>query len=84
MSISFSRMKREKETGADRKNDDRPADATKANQPGSDRSDPIPTPEYLYEQNEKLSLLPAETIGKVTPTPVMYGRPVVKFQWGRN
>jgi len=33
---------------------------------------PIPTPEYLYEQNEKLSLLPAETIGKVTPTPVVY------------
>lgn len=33
---------------------------------------PIPTPAYLYEQNTKLSLLPQEKIGKVTPTPVFY------------
>lgn len=33
---------------------------------------PIPTPEYLHEQNSKLSLLPPEKLGKVTPTPVVY------------
>lgn len=33
---------------------------------------PIPTPDYLFEQNSKLSLLPAREIGKVTPTPVLY------------
>lgn len=33
---------------------------------------PIPTPAYLHEQNSKLSLLPQEKIGKVTPTPVLY------------
>jgi len=33
---------------------------------------PIPTPAYLHRQNLKLSRLPAASVGKVTPTPVVY------------
>lgn len=33
---------------------------------------PVPTPAYLHEQNQKLSLLPANQVSKVTPTPVVY------------
>jgi hexosaminidase len=33
---------------------------------------PIPTPDYLFGQNEKLKLLPPQQVGKVTPTPVVY------------
>ncbi|MEZ6051352.1 MAG: family 20 glycosylhydrolase [Planctomycetaceae bacterium] len=33
---------------------------------------PVPTPDHLYEQNQKLSLLPINRVGKVTPTPVVY------------
>ncbi|MFO1093045.1 MAG: family 20 glycosylhydrolase [Planctomycetaceae bacterium] len=33
---------------------------------------PIPTPAYLHEQNSKLSLLPADNVGPITPTPVLY------------
>jgi hexosaminidase len=31
---------------------------------------PIPTPEFVYEQNSSLSQLPAEKIGKIIPSPV--------------
>jgi hexosaminidase len=31
---------------------------------------PIPTPEFVYEQNSYLSQLPAEKIGKIIPSPV--------------
>jgi hexosaminidase len=33
---------------------------------------PVPTPAYLHGENQKLSLLPANRVGKVTPTPVSY------------
>ena len=33
---------------------------------------PDPTPAYLHGENQKLSLLPVDQIGKVTPTPVSY------------
>ncbi len=31
---------------------------------------PVPTPEYVYEQNKFLSKLPVDEIGKITPSPV--------------
>ncbi|MFV2067827.1 MAG: beta-N-acetylhexosaminidase, partial [Pirellulales bacterium] len=33
---------------------------------------PIPTPAYLHKENQKLARLPADHVGKVTPTPVVY------------
>ena len=33
---------------------------------------PIPTPAYLHEQNSKLSLLDADKLSPITPTPVVY------------
>ena len=39
---------------------------------GQDDQTPIPTPAYLHRQNQKLTLLPADRVGKVTPTPVKY------------
>lgn len=33
---------------------------------------PIPTPEYLHEQNSRLSLLPPDQVGPITPTPVLF------------
>lgn len=39
---------------------------------GSVDQTPIPTPEFLHQQNQKLSRLDAARIGKVTPTPVTF------------
>jgi hexosaminidase len=33
---------------------------------------PIPTPFFLHQQNQKLTLLPGDCVGKITPTPVVY------------
>lgn len=52
---------------------------------GSADQTPIPTPEWLHKQNSKLSKLPSDRVGKITPTPVSYretdARILLDAQW---
>ncbi len=38
----------------------------------ADDEEPIPTPEWLYESNEHLAVLPADQLKSVIPTPISY------------
>ena len=52
---------------------------------GASDQTPVPTPAYVHGENRKLSLLPANRVGKVTPTPVSYrqssGRIALNATW---